>query len=91
MNIFAHFCPPMRLSNLKRITRVVVLEADENLVNVVRMSWIAGQLILQHLEHVLDAGSIVDIDVGYAVTGLIHEECQLQVSVMVWRLETPCM
>jgi hypothetical protein len=26
------------------------------------MSWIVGQLNLQHVEHVLDAGSFVDID-----------------------------
>jgi hypothetical protein len=88
IDVLAHFWPPVALSDLERIARIVVLEPDENLVNVVGMGRVSGQLILQYLEDVLDAGGIIDVNVGYAVTGIIHEECELQVSVMVGRLET---
>ena len=68
-----------------------MLIADENLVNVVGMSWTAGKLIPQHLKHVFDTGGIIDVDIRDAVTRCIHKEGQLQVPVMIGRLEASCM
>ena len=68
-----------------------MLIADENLVNVVWMCWTSGKLIPQHLEHVLDTGGIIDIHIYKTVALRIHEERQLQIPIVVGRLEAFCM
>src|SRR5829696_2773385 len=65
-----------------------MLIANENLVNVVWVSRASGKFVLQHLKNMLDPGGIIDVYIRYAITGVVHEKRQLQVSIMVWRFET---
>ena len=51
-----------------------MLIADENLVDVVWVSRASGKFVLKHLKNVLDPGSIVDVDVRYTITSVIHKE-----------------
>src|SRR5215216_1647045 len=59
-----------------------MLISNENLVNIVWVSRASGKFVLQHLKN------IIDVDIRYAITGVVHEKRQLQVSIMVWRFET---
>ena len=64
-----------------------MLIADKNLVNVVWVSWASGYFVPEHLENVLNARGIIDVDVGHVITVVVCEECQLQISIKVRGLE----
>jgi hypothetical protein len=53
-----------------------MLIANQDLVNIIRVSRLARYCVVYHLKDVLKAGSVVEIDVGYTVV-TIHEKAQL--------------
>lgn len=75
------------LRKLKAVASIEMLMLHQNLMNVVRVRWLAGEMVLQHLKDMAQAGGIVDVDVGDTIVAF-HEKCKLQVSEVIVGLET---
>ena len=41
-----------------------VLVIDQDFVNVVWMGWLTAEMIIQYLKNVLDAGRVINVNVG---------------------------
>src|SRR5437773_4778750 len=57
-------------------------------MDIVRMRRFPEELVPQHLEDMLKAAGVVDINVGNRII-TVHEEGQLHVAVAIRRLKTP--
>src|SRR3990167_1298012 len=73
-------------SDLQFVCRVELLVRDQDVVYGVRVRRLAGELVMQHLEDMLEPVRIVDVDVSHPV-GTVGEEGELQIAVVILRLE----
>ena len=64
-----------------------MLVPQQNLVNIIRMRRVAGEMVSQNLKDVPEAARVINIDIGDELIAL-PEEGHLQVSKMIVGLET---
>ena len=75
----------MKLDN-KPVAGIDLLMKDENFMNTEWMSGASGDGVAHNLEQMLEPGSVVDVEISDTIM-VIHEECELEISVAVFGLK----
>ncbi len=80
---------PRPLRKVEAVAGIQVLMLHQNLMNVVGVRWLTCEMVLQHLEDMVQSTRIIDVDIGNTISPL-HKKCKLQVAEVVVGLETAC-
>jgi len=64
-----------------------MLMLHKNFMNVVRVRWLTGEMVLQHLKDMVQTTRIVDVDIGNTFV-TFHEKRKLQVPEVVVSFKT---
>src|SRR6266849_7551664 len=79
--------PSTQLSEIEAVASVEMLMLHKNFMNVVRVRWLTGEMVLQHLKDVVQASRVVDVDIGNTFV-TFHEKRKLQVPKVVVSFKT---